>query len=292
MVFAEKLKLLRKQENMSQEQLAAKLGVSRQAVTKWETGAGIPDIENILSISKLFDISMDELFSNERKMNLPKDYLFESVTEYDIDESKHYDMKFGFAKKLVLSGYKGEKIRVCLASNTISTLQSDFKVKIDDIKKRMDVDINQKNGVTRAAAKEEVNIFVQVPVTYIRNMECAVHAERVEIYSLECDNIELDLKTSEVVLEDILGTVEINCNLDMNIFCNSLNGAIEINQISAVSKIHIPEDVMFAAVTKGIATKISYEKNGKQADVFAVTNADNIIELNGIKSELIISVDR
>ena len=109
MVFAEKLKLLRKQENMSQEQLAAKLGVSRQAVTKWETGAGIPDIENILSISKLFDISMDELFSNERKMNLPKDYLFESVTEYDIDESKHYDMKFGFAKKLVFSGYKGEK---------------------------------------------------------------------------------------------------------------------------------------------------------------------------------------
>ena len=101
MVFAEKLKLLRKQENMSQEQLAAKLGVSRQAVTKWETGAGIPDIENILSISKLFDISMDELFSNERKMNLPKDYLFESVTEYDIDESKHYDMKFGFAKKFV-----------------------------------------------------------------------------------------------------------------------------------------------------------------------------------------------
>jgi transcriptional regulator with XRE-family HTH domain len=44
MTFAEKLKSIRKQAGMSQEQLAEKLGVSRQAVTKWETDAGIPDI--------------------------------------------------------------------------------------------------------------------------------------------------------------------------------------------------------------------------------------------------------
>ena len=42
MTFAENLKMLRKQAGMSQEQLAEKLGVSRQAVTKWETGAGNP----------------------------------------------------------------------------------------------------------------------------------------------------------------------------------------------------------------------------------------------------------
>ena len=47
MTFAEKLKSLRKQASMSQEQLAEKLGVSRQAVTKWETDTGIPDIENM-----------------------------------------------------------------------------------------------------------------------------------------------------------------------------------------------------------------------------------------------------
>lgn len=54
MTFAEKLKNIRKQSGMSQEQLAEKLGVSRQAVTKWETDAGIPDIENIMAISALF----------------------------------------------------------------------------------------------------------------------------------------------------------------------------------------------------------------------------------------------
>ena len=66
MTFAEKLKSIRKQAGMSQEQLAEKLGVSRQAVTKWETDAGIPDIENMMAISVLFEISIDELLSNEK----------------------------------------------------------------------------------------------------------------------------------------------------------------------------------------------------------------------------------
>ncbi len=50
-------------------------------------------------------------------------------------------MKFGGAEKFVLSGYKGEKIRVRLVSNLLSTLQNDFKVKIDDSRKRIDLDV-------------------------------------------------------------------------------------------------------------------------------------------------------
>ena len=148
MTFAEKLKSIRKQTGMSQEQLAEKLGVSRQAVTKWETDAGIPDIENIMAISALFDISIDELLSNEKGAKKPTDYLYESITEYDIDEPKRYDMKFGGAKQFLLSGYEGEKIRIRMASNSLSTLQKDFKVRIDDIRKRIDVDVNRKNGVS------------------------------------------------------------------------------------------------------------------------------------------------
>lgn len=291
MTFAEKLKSIRKQTGMSQEQLAEKLGVSRQAVTKWETDAGIPDIENIMAISALFDISIDELLSNEKGAKKPADYLYESITEYDIDELKHYDMKFGRAKQFLLSGYHGEKIRVRLASNTLSTLQNDFKVKIDDIRKRIDVDVNRRNGVSEAAAKEAVSIFVQIPSTYIGKIECAVNAETVEIRSLECDSIELGIKTSSVILEDVVGTVEINCNLDMDVVCYSLKGEIAINQVSATSKIHIPEEAFFTAVTKGIGTSISYEKNGRQVERFDMPDAENIIELNGIKSELVICTD-
>lgn len=288
MTFAEKLRTIRKQTGMSQEKLAEKLGVSRQAITKWETDAGIPDIENIMAISSLFHISIDELLGNENKETPRTDYLFESVTEYDIDEPKRYDMKFGGAKRLVLSGYNGEKIRVRLASDTISTLQTDFKVKIDDIRKRIDVDVKRINEMTEAAAKEAVHIFVQIPSPYIGKVECAINAETVEIRSLECENVELDVKTRTLILEDVAGTVEVNCNLDMEVNCHSLNGEIAINQTSATSKIHIPEGTSFAAVARGIGTSISYEKDGKRTEDFSTPDAENMIELNGIKSELII----
>ena len=292
MTFAEKLKSIRKQAGMSQEQLAEKLGVSRQAVTKWETDAGIPDTPNIMAISALFDISIDDLLSNERGTKKPADYLYESITEYDIDGPKRYDMKFGGAKQFVLSGYEGEKIRVRLASNTLSALASDFKVKIDDIRKRIDVDVNRRNGISEATAKEAVNLFVQIPSPYIGKVECAVNAETVKIRSLECDSIELNVKTPNIVLENVSGTVEIDCNLDMEVVCHSLKGEVAINQVSATSRIRIPEDTVFTAIAKGIGTSISYEKDGQQTERFDTPDAENIIELNGIKSELVICMDR
>lgn len=288
MTFAEKLRNIRKQAGMSQEQLAEKLKVSRQAVTKWETNAGIPDIENIMAVSALFDISIDELLSNKKGGKEQEEFLFESITEYDIDEAKRYDMKLGGAGRLVINGYDGEKIRVRLASNTLATLQRDFKVKIDDVKKRIDVDIIRRNGVTEAAAKEAVTIFISLPSPYLGKIETAVSAKTVEICSLECESIELDTKAQHMILDGVIGTVEINCNLDMNIVCRSLNGAVEINQISATSKISVPEEAAFNAIVKGISTSISYERDGKNVEPFCIADAENVIELNGIKSELVI----
>lgn len=291
MTFAEKLKMIRKQAGMSQEQLAEKLNVSRQAVTKWETDGGIPDIENMMALSDLFDISIDELLSNKRNAKKADSYLFESVTEYDIDEMKRYDMAFGGAKRFVLSGYDGEKIRVRLASNTLSSLRNDFKVKIDDGRKCIDVNVVRKNGMTETAAKEGLYIFAQIPAPYVGKVECAVNAETVEVHSLKCESVELDVKTPCVVLDKVIGSVEIDCSLDMNVVCRSLNGEIAINQVSATSKLHVPEGTAFSAVAKGIGTSISYAKNGKITEPFDTPDAENSIELNGIKSELVICED-
>jgi transcriptional regulator with XRE-family HTH domain len=237
MKLEEQIRNYRKQAGISQEKMAEKIGVSRQAITKWENGTGAPDISNLVAIAEFFNVSLDELLSSEKEMKKQKDYLYDSITEYDIAERKHYDMKFGGAKKFVVSGYDGEKIRVRLASDTLSTLQNDFKVKIDDVRNRIDVDVMRKNGVTEATAKAEVSIFVQIPSPYIGKIECAVNAELVEVYALECENIEFDTKTPCMVLENVVGTVEINCNLDMEIFCRTLNGAVEINQLSSTSRI-------------------------------------------------------
>lgn len=61
MSLSENLQNLRKIKNMSQEELAEKLNVSRQAVSKWESGNGYPETEKIISICEIFDCSMDEL---------------------------------------------------------------------------------------------------------------------------------------------------------------------------------------------------------------------------------------
>ena len=91
---------------------------------------------------------------------------------------------------------------------------------------------------------------------------------------------------------EIINTPEISI-MTKQIAANgySLNGEIAINQVSATSKIHIPEKVVFQAVAKGIGTSISYEKAGQRAERFDTPKADNVIELNGIKSELIICMD-
>lgn len=61
MEFHNKLYSLRKQKGLSQEELANRLNVSRQTISKWEVGDSTPDIEKLIAISDLFGISLDEL---------------------------------------------------------------------------------------------------------------------------------------------------------------------------------------------------------------------------------------
>lgn len=70
MEFNEKLQELRKQKNMTQEELAASLYVSRTAVSKWESGRGYPNIDSLKTISKFFGITVDELLSGEELLSV------------------------------------------------------------------------------------------------------------------------------------------------------------------------------------------------------------------------------
>ena len=57
-IISKYLQLLRKKHNFTQDELAKRLDISRQAVSKWETGAAIPDLEVLLKISKLYGITI------------------------------------------------------------------------------------------------------------------------------------------------------------------------------------------------------------------------------------------
>lgn len=66
--FGNKIKVLRKQNNMTQDDLASKLNVTRQAISSWERGITIPDINMIEMLSKTFSMRIDEIISGESKL--------------------------------------------------------------------------------------------------------------------------------------------------------------------------------------------------------------------------------
>ena len=68
MIFSEKLQLIRKNKGLTQEQLAERLDVSRQAVAKWESGQVYPDISNLIQISNLFNVTVDYLVRDQECM--------------------------------------------------------------------------------------------------------------------------------------------------------------------------------------------------------------------------------
>jgi HTH-type transcriptional regulator/antitoxin HipB len=63
--IANRLVELRKKNNLSQEELAAKLGLSRQAVSKWERAEASPDTDNLICLAKIYNVSLDELLKND-----------------------------------------------------------------------------------------------------------------------------------------------------------------------------------------------------------------------------------
>lgn len=81
MIMADKIIKLRKQNGWSQEELADRLGVSRQAVSKWEGGNAIPDLEKIVNMSALFGVSTEYLLKDE----------IETASPSETDDSKYED---------------------------------------------------------------------------------------------------------------------------------------------------------------------------------------------------------
>ena len=88
MILAEKIMEERKRNGWSQEELAEKLSVSRQAVSKWESAQSIPDLQRVIQLSELFGVSTDYLLKDECEASqsvegvepLDKDYSLKKVS--------------------------------------------------------------------------------------------------------------------------------------------------------------------------------------------------------------------
>ena len=70
MNMADRIQYLRKQKGLSQEELADKIGVSRQAVSKWESEQSIPDVEKIITISEFFGVTTDYIIKGTESVSV------------------------------------------------------------------------------------------------------------------------------------------------------------------------------------------------------------------------------
>ncbi len=68
MILAEKITVLRKRNGWSQEDLAGQMGVSRQSISKWESAQSVPDLNRVLALAKVFDVSTDVLLRDEAEL--------------------------------------------------------------------------------------------------------------------------------------------------------------------------------------------------------------------------------
>jgi len=289
MTFADKLKELRKQKGISQEQLAEKIYVSRQAITKWESGSGIPDIENLIAISSLFNESIDSLLSEEKSLISKHEFLYESRTEYDLDSPKKIDLKIGLAHEVIIEKTKDEKIQVLAASNKLSYIAQQVKVKIVEDKKRMDVVVKHSTDLSDIAAIENLFILVRIPEKFVADIELSSELENLKIRDIVFDAIEFDGKVKNAFITNASGHVELNSNSNVNVEVKGLKGKLDLNHFHAVSKVKFAEGQNYYLKNAGRFTRfVSADGRilvGKRDLEDPSEPVDLIVELNGWKSE-------
>lgn len=118
MKFGEKLIQLRRKEGMSQEQLAAQMGITRQSVSKWESGSTLPELTKLIAISELFNVSVDYLVKDSMEEDFFKDissniYSMENTRlEEKMDELSRYVKGYQFTSKRHIKGIPLVSIRL------------------------------------------------------------------------------------------------------------------------------------------------------------------------------------
>ena len=140
----------RKRANLTQEALAQKLGVTIQAVSKWESAQCYPDISLIPQLAELFEISIDELFGREPQVN-------DICSQFPLRDDDIYRVVVARGKRVHLVEDFGKPIEITFPKNCNETTRQYFKVEVfgnlycdasinGDVLARGNIECNQING--------------------------------------------------------------------------------------------------------------------------------------------------
>lgn len=291
MDFSGKLKEIRKKEGLSQEQLAEKMGVSRQAVTKWETGKGMPDIENMAILAEIFKTTLDELISsNQLKYAEPVNFVTETI--YDIDCAKHFDINIGSASTMEVSSGTDEKLHVRMESHDIEDIASAFKIKLDENKNRLDVDCIRKDRISRYQAEDSVSVYISLPAGFSDHCEVDASVKRLNIQGLNIRRLEYDGNAGQIVISESSGSIELTGKTDYDITVDRVNGQLDINQWRSKAIIHVTGENCPNVINKGRKCSVYFMKDSEAVEYNGNTDSENTLSISGIESELIIDMKR
>lgn len=178
MILSEKIALLRKQNGWSQEQLAEQLHISRQSISKWESGTSIPDLDKIIKLSSIFSVSTDYLLKDEMEeleYIQTADTLEEGQSRsISIEEADSYmNLVQELAKKIALA------VSICILSPICLIVLSGFAEK-----KALPMSVDMAGGI--GAAILLLMVAVGVGILILDGMKLAKYEYlEKEIISLE-----------------------------------------------------------------------------------------------------------
>lgn len=290
MDFGDKLKQYRLNEGLSQEQLAEKIGVSRQAITKWETKRGLPDVENMVILAEVFKLTLDELVLEEVKKQENKPMIFESETVYDIDTGKHFDINLGGARKITLKTGIDEKIRIRLSSETLEKIGSLFIIKLDEKRAKLDVELINKKGVSRLETQESVDIELLLPEKFTEHCEVSASVKELFIEDLRLNRLEYDGDAEKVYICDTEGSLEFTSKTDYDIRISGNCTKLDVNQFKAKTVVCLENAEDYKFENNGRKCKLITRKNGEIVEWTSNDSAHNTISISGIFSELIVEM--
>ena len=273
MLFSEKLKMLRKESKLTQEELAEKLNVSRQAITKWESNEGLPDIENLKQISIMFNTTIDELVKEDKNIDLDikKDVYFDEI---EIDHTKHFDVHINKSKEINFISNKEEKVKVEVISYETEDLNDLLKIKFDDLYNKMDIDIKNKSI-------NDLIINIYIPEKYIDEIELKTKSKLLSINNLIINKIEADGSLKYLNVLNSKGRIVLNTTkCDVEVDYDKFDGILEVNTFNSTARVSVPKETKYKTVLKGIKNSF--------IDAVNTEESNNIIELNGLNSKLIV----
>lgn len=133
MGYHERLIELRKKNNYTQEELAGIIGVSRQAISKWESGMANPDIEKLIKLSELYGCSIDYIVDNDNKIdeNRTNDELNKNIDEANNSENNNDNIDKRKKKINIIIGCLSAAVIISIIVNmfAVSTASNAVKEK-------------------------------------------------------------------------------------------------------------------------------------------------------------------